>query len=246
MTLPQPVLIIGATSDIARAIARAYAKIGRPLILAARSPDMLTRVVDDLTLRGAASVTVIFFDILDQPAHQTALAALGTAPATIICVVGYLGDQQAAEHDSAAAELIMRTNYLAPALLLDAAADRLLRAGGGTIIGISSVAGDRGRASNYLYGSAKAGFSAYLSGLRNRLARSAVHVVTIKPGFVDTRMTEGMKLPPLLTAQPEEIAAAVLAAEQKRRDVVYVRWIWRFIMIVISAIPERLFKRMRL
>lgn len=246
MTVPQPVLIVGATSDIARAIARAYAKTRRPLILAARSPARLGRDVDDLTLRGAPSVTVIRFDILDQPAHQTALDALGTAQSTIICVVGYLGDQQAAEHDTDAAALIMRTNYLAPALFLDAAADRLLRAGGGTIIGISSVAGDRGRASNYLYGSAKAGFSAFLSGLRNRLARRAVHVVTIKPGFVDTRMTEGMKLPPLLTAQPEEIAAAVLAAEQKRRDVVYVRPIWRFIMIAISAIPERLFKRMRL
>jgi len=246
LTLPQPVLVIGATSDIARAIARAYAKTGRTLILAARSPEALDRDAEDLRLRGAASVTVIGFDILDQAAHPRVLDALGEAQATIVCVVGLLGDQQAAERDSDAAELIMRTNYLAPALFLDAAADRLLRAGGGTIIGISSVAGDRGRASNYLYGSAKAGFSAFLSGLRNRLSRSAVHVVTIKPGFVDTRMTEGMKLPPLLTAQPSEIATAVLTAEQRRRDIVYARPIWRLIMIVICAIPERLFKRMRL
>ena len=103
-----------------------------------------------------------------------------------------------------------------------------------------------GRATNYVYGSAKAGFTAFLSGLRNRLAKQGVQVVTVKPGFVDTRMTEGMKLPPLLTAQPAEVGAAVLAAAQRGRDVIYVRWIWRLVMLIIQHIPERIFKRLKL
>jgi short-subunit dehydrogenase len=157
-----------------------------------------------------------------------------------------LGDQQEAMRDAAAADRVMRTNYLAPALFLGAAANRFERRGHGTLIGVSSVAGDRGRASNYVYGSAKAGFTAYLSGLRNRLAAKDVQVITVKPGFVATRMTQGMRLPPLLTAQPEEVAAAVLRAEMRGRDTVYVRPVWRLIMAVIRLIPERIFKRLRL
>jgi hypothetical protein len=118
--------------------------------------------------------------------------------------------------------------------------------GSGCLIGISSVAGERGRATNYIYGSAKAGFTAFLSGLRNRLARTDVHVMTVKPGFVRTRMTEGMKLPGKLTAEPEEVAAAVLAAEAKRRDVLYVRSIWRPVMTAIRLLPEPLFKKMKI
>ena len=116
----------------------------------------------------------------------------------------------------------------------------------GTIIGISSVAGDRGRATNYIYGSAKAGFTAYLSGLRNRLAGQGVHVATISPGFIATRMTAGMDLPEKLTASPEEVAEAILAAQEKRRDVVYVRPIWRLVMMVIRSIPEPVFKRLKI
>jgi short-subunit dehydrogenase len=120
------------------------------------------------------------------------------------------------------------------------------RRGSGTIIGISSVAGERGRASNYVYGAAKAGFTAFLSGLRNRLAAKGVRVITVKPGFVATRMTEGMKLPPRLTAQPEEVAAAILAATSRRFDVTYVRPIWWLIMAIIRLIPEPVFKKLKL
>jgi short-subunit dehydrogenase len=109
---------------------------------------------------------------------------------------------------------------------------------------VSSVAGDRGRASNFIYGSAKAGFTAFLSGLRARLSRKNVHVITVKPGFVDTRMTAGMNLPPLLTAQPDEVAAAVLKAHAKGANVIYVGRIWRFIMLVIRLLPEPIFKRL--
>lgn len=241
-----PVLIVGAASDIGRAIARAYALAGRDLVLAARAPERLERDAQDLRLRGNIAVRIEAFDILDQASHDALLDRLDGLPGTVISVVGLLGSQPAAERDPAEAERIMRTNYLAPALFLGTVAERMARRGSGTIIGISSVAGERGRASNYVYGSAKAGLTQFLSGLRNRLAGAGIRVVTVKPGFVDTRMTEGMKLPPLLTARPEEVARAVLAAERRGRDCIYVRPVWRLIMAVIRLIPEPLFKRMRL
>jgi short-subunit dehydrogenase len=119
--------------------------------------------------------------------------------------------------------------------------------GHGTIVGISSVAGDRGRASNFIYGSAKAGFTAYLSGLRARYFRAGVRVVTVKPGFVRTRMTEGLRLPPILTAEAQEVAAAIYrSAEERKNDVIYVRRVWRYVMISIRSMPEALFKRLGL
>ena len=160
--------------------------------------------------------------------------------------MGLLGEQSSSSENMAIADTVMLTNYVAPALFLGEVANRMEKRGSGTIIGISSVAGDRGRGSNYTYGSAKAGFTAFLSGLRNRLAKHGVHVATVKPGFVDTRMTAGMKLPPLLTAKPEEVGRAVFAAEQKRRDSIYVRPIWQIVMLIIRLIPERIFKKLSL
>ena len=157
-----------------------------------------------------------------------------------------MGDQAAAEADPQAADLIMRSNYNGPALALNEVALRMQRRGSGQIIGISSVGGDRGRASNYVYGSAKAGFTAFLSGLRNRLARTGVRVMTVKPGFVNTRMTAGMKLPKRLTAEATEVATAVLRAQKAGRDVIYVRPIWRPIMLIIRGLPEPIFKRSKL
>lgn len=237
------VLILGATSDIARAIARRYAEAGRPLLLAARDPARLAADAADLSLRHGVPVGTYAFDILDTGGHAAFLDALPALPRTVVCVVGLLGSQPEAERDFAAAELVLRTNLSGPVSILGAVANRMQERGSGTIVGISSVAGDRGRASNYVYGAAKAGFTAFLSGLRNRLARHGVHVVTVKPGFVRTRMTEGMKLPGVLTAQPDEVAKAVLAAETRGRDVVYVRPAWRAIMAVIRALPEGVFKK---
>ncbi|MEI9928749.1 MAG: SDR family NAD(P)-dependent oxidoreductase [Sphingomonas sp.] len=167
-------------------------------------------------------------------------------PGTVVMVAGLLGDQQDSEGHPAAADLVMRTNYNGPALYLLAAARRLEAAGKGVIVGISSVAGDRGRGSNYVYGSAKAGFTALLSGMRNRLARKGVHVMTVKPGFVDTRMTRGMDLPKALTARPEEVAAAVVRGQRRGADVIYTRPVWRLVMTVIRSIPEGVFKRLNL
>ncbi len=240
------VLILGATSDIGMAIARRYAEAGRDLIVAARNAGRLETDAKDLHHRTGAAVRLAEFDVLDLAGHAAFIDSLGPLPDTAVCVVGLLGDQRASEADAAAAELVMRTNYLAPAVMLGELANRMQQRGSGLIIGVSSVAGDRGRASNYVYGSAKAGFTAFLSGLRGRLARHGVRVMTVKPGFVDTRMTSGMALPAALTAQPAEVAAAILAADAESRDVIYVRRIWRPIMWLICRLPEAVFKKLKL
>lgn len=242
----QTILILGGASDIARASARRYAAAGGHIILAARDASRLDADIADLCQRGAASAQAVTFDILDTQRHRDFADGLHVLPDVVLCVVGLLGDQTAAEHDAALAQLIMLTNYNSPALLLGEFANRMARRGHGVIIGISSVAGDRGRASNYLYGSAKAGFTAFLAGLRNRLAASGVHVLTVKPGFVDTRMTAGMKLPAMLTASPDAVAGAIVKGAQRRDNVIYVYPVWRLIMLVITHIPEALFKKLHL
>lgn len=243
---PQRLLLLGATSDMGIAIARAFAARGHAVALAARDPQRLERDVADLSIRYGVPVTACAFDVLDTDGHAAFLDGLPWLPDVAICVVGLLGKQAQAETDSDHASLIMRSNYEGPALILGALANRFQARGRGTLIGVSSVAGDRGRASNYVYGSAKAGFTAFLSGLRNRLARHGVHVITVKPGFVRTRMIEGMRTPALLTASPAEVGDAVYQAWRRGRDQIYVRPVWRLVMAIIRAIPERLFKRLSL
>lgn len=242
----EPVLIIGALSDVGRALARVYGREGHPLILAARRSDRLMADVQDLMVRFGVTVRSVELDILDTAGHAAFLNGLGCLPGIVLCVVGLLGCQQEAEKSWVEADLIMRTNYLGPACLLGEIANRMQARGRGCIIGVSSVAGDRGRASNYLYGSAKAGFTAFLSGLRNRLSPHGVRVMTIKPGFIDTQMTRGMALPAALTAQPAEVADAIWKAQGRGRDVVYLRPVWRLIMFIIRLIPEGLFKQLKI
>ena len=239
-------LVIGATSDIGRAIARKLADGGWTLQLAARDPGRLEREARDLRVRIGVAVTLHRCDVLGDDYGVSFLGELDPLPDLAVCVVGLLGDRMRSQRDAAAAARVMRSNYVGPALLMGALAERFERRGSGVLVGVSSVAGERGRAANYVYGSAKAGFTAFLSGLRNRLAASGVHVVTVKPGFVRTRMTEGMDLPARLTAVPEEVAAAVVRAVRRRRDVVYVHRVWRPITFVMRAIPEHVFKRMKL
>lgn len=240
------VLVLGATSDIGLAIARLYATKGYSLILAARDVERLKPDVSDLSLRGAASVRSVAFDVLNTEHFTTFVRDLGLLPDIVISVIGFLGDQKKAETDPVLADQTMRTNYLGPALILSEFANRMEERGSGTIIGISSVAGDRGRGSNYFYGSAKAGFTAFLSGLRNRLASKGVHVLTVKPGFVDTRMVAHLKLPPLLTAQPKTVAASIVKAADDKANVIYTDSIWRWIMLIIQHIPESIFKKLHL
>jgi decaprenylphospho-beta-D-erythro-pentofuranosid-2-ulose 2-reductase len=241
----QTVLVLGARSDIGRAIARRFAEAGSSVTLAARGAADLSADRSDLEIRAGAPAGLIEFDVTDGRA-EAFFGSLGAMPDIVVMVVGLLGDQARAEADLPAALQVMATNYTGPAAYLLAAASRMEARGSGCIVGISSVAGDRGRKSNYVYGSAKAGFTAFLSGLRNRLAMRGVGVITVKPGFVATRMTAGMKLPALLTASPREVAEATFGAVKKNRDVIYVRPVWRLVMLVIQSIPERLFKRMSL
>lgn len=241
-----PVLVLGGASDIGLAIARRFAQEGRPVQLAARRPEELETAKADIEVRYAVPVTLHAFDALAIHAHAHFFESLPATPDVVVCVVGLLGEQRRNETDLEAAVQVMRSNYEGPAAALSVAANLLEARGSGTIIGVSSVAGDRGRATNYVYGSAKAGFTAFLSGLRNRLAGKGVHVMTVKPGFVATRMTEGMKLAPALTASPEAVAETVYAAFLKKKDVVYAKPVWRAVMGVIQAIPERIFKRLRL
>ena len=247
MTQPEKtVLIIGAASEIGRATARAFAAHGHPILLAARRVERLADDAMDLRIRYSVNVTLHEFDVLDYAAHESFVASLPMLPDVAVSVVGKLEDQVACQADARRAVLVLRTNFEGPALILAALANHFERRGHGCLIGVSSVAGERGRASNYVYGSAKAGFTAFLSGLRNRLAGGAVRVVTLLPGFVDTRMTAGMALPAKLTAQPDDVGAAICTAYRSNRNVVYVLPVWRFIMAAIRMIPEAVFKRLRL
>ena len=239
-------MVIGATSDIGRAIGRALARDGWALQLAARDATRLANEAADLALRGAGKVAQWRCDVLEEGAAAALAGALEPLPDVAICVVGELGEQAAGERDAAAAERVMYTNYIGPALLLGALAECFEARGSGVLVALSSVAGERGRASNYLYGSAKAGLTAFLSGLRNRLHPSGAHVVTVLPGFVATRMTDGMALPPALTTTPEAVATQVVRAIRRRRNVVYSKPRWRLIMAAVRALPEAAFKRLKL
>jgi NAD(P)-dependent dehydrogenase (short-subunit alcohol dehydrogenase family) len=241
-------LLIGATSDIGRATALAYATQGWTVQLSGRNIDAIDREANDIRTRSGGTVTVHPLDILDSNGLTQFVDALPALPDTVVCVVGEMGEQARAERDIDHAAMVLRTNFEGPALLLGILAERFAVRRTGVIVGISSVAGDRGRGSNYIYGAAKAGFTAFLSGLRNRLAPTGVRVLTVKPGFVRTRMTAGMKLPPLLTAEPAEVGNSILKAAQdkKNRDVIYVRGIWWPVMMIIRSIPEPVFKRLKL
>lgn len=237
------VLILGGTSTIARAIAAELAARRFDLALAGRDAAELEAVAADLRLRHAIAARVHLLDVLDTP---PAIEPCLTADVRgVVLAFGYLGDQRRAESDPAETRRILDTNLTGSVLCLNAAAAHLARTGGGFVCALSSVAGERGRASNYLYGAAKAGLTAYLSGLRGRLAASGVRVLTVKAGIVDTRMSAGMP-GAALAASPANVARAVVRAIERGRDVIYVPWFWRWIMLVIRLIPEPVFKRLRL
>jgi hypothetical protein len=164
----------------------------------------------------------------------------------VISAIGYLGDQEKAQNDFRESNQIINTNYTGIVSLINIIANDFERRGSGFIVGISSVAGDRGRKSNYLYGSAKAAFTTYLSGLRNRLFKANVHVLTVKPGFVNTQMTAKMDLPKKLTAQPEDVAKSIFDAQNSNKDLLYTKWTWKWIMMLIKIIPEFKYKKINL
>lgn len=241
-----PVVILGGGSDIGLAIAHRFAKGDYPIVLAARNVERLAPNRDDIAVRYDVDVRLVEFDVLDTKALQAFADQMDPLPGTVVSVIGAMGEQDVSETDPEAAALVMRSNFEGPAQILGLFANRMAEAGKGTLVGVSSVAGDRGRATNYVYGASKAGFTAFLSGLRNRLAKQGVHVVTVKPGFVYTRMTEGMDLPGAVTATPEEVAEKTFSAVVTQRNVVYARSVWWMIMRIICAIPESIFKKLRI
>ena len=242
------VAIFGATSAIAQATARLLAKRGARLHLVARDAAKLEAVRADLAVRGAGAVTTALADLDDPSRHaalvDAAIEALGGLDAALIAQ-GILPDQAEAARDPESARRSLHTNFVAPALLIGVLAERLEARGAGTLVAISSVAGDRGRASNYIYGSAKAALSTYLDGLRGRLHAKGVRVVTIKPGFVDTPMTAHFRKG-ALWASPARVAEGIVRAMERGTAVAYVPWFWRPIMLVIRLIPEAIFVRLKL
>lgn len=246
MTNPLGILVLGASSDMARACTLALAREYKrsKFFLAGRDVVALERQAIDLSIRTGCTMSVHHFDALDTKDHQALWESLKDQVDMVLCCVGLLGDQEAARHDIELAERIVRTNFIGLIPILTMVADSLEARGSGKLIVMSSVAGDRGRASNYVYGSAKAGLSAFLSGLRQRLHNHGVQVTTVLPGFVKTRMVEGMDLPEALTATPEQVAADVLKAVQKGKGVVYTRFFWRYIMLIVKHIPEFMFRKM--
>ena len=237
-------LVLGATSGIAERVMRGLAERGDArLYLVARDPARLAAVAADLRVRGA-DVHERVADLDDVGGHRALVAEADAALGGIelaIAAQGILGDPAEYDVDGDAAARILVANAVGPISVLTEVATAMERRGSGVIVGFSSVAGDRGRASNAAYGAAKAAFTAFLSGQRARLSRRGVHVLTVKPGPTDTAMTAGLSGRRL--ASPDVVARDVLRAIDRRRDVLYTPWPWRFVMAVVRAIPERWFKR---
>lgn len=242
------VLIIGATSAIAQATARLFAADGDAFFLVARDEEKVRAVADDLRARGAVQAVTTIMNVNDFDRHeamiQEAFQCLGVID-TVLIAHGTLSNQKDSEASFHAALREFETNALSAISLLTHLANRLERQGYGTLSFISSVAGDRGRQSNYVYGSAKAAVTTFMQGVRNRLHRSGVHVLTVKPGPVDSPMTAELRKG-VLWAKPEAVAAGIYEAIRKKRDVVYLPRFWRPIMWLLRAIPEPIFKRLRL
>lgn len=241
-------MIVGATSAIAQETARYFARDGAEFFLVGRNAEKLAAVQRDLQVRGATRVVSYTFDLNDLAQHHALVSAaydaLGGLDAVLIAH-GTLTDQVKAQTSVEETLREIQTNALSYISLLTLLAERFERQQRGCLAVISSVAGDRGRGSNYIYGTAKGAVSLFTSGLRARLSRVGVSVVTIKPGFVDTPMTAHLKKN-LLYARPESVGKRIYKAMLKGEDIVYVPWFWRYIMLVICLIPERWFKRLAL
>lgn len=243
------VLIVGATSAIAQATARVMAARGDRLFLAGRNAERLEAVRQDLAVRAGASVGAMAIDATERGRHAALLDAAERAMEgldVMLIAHGTLSDQKACEASVERMLAEIDTNALSVLALASLAANRFEARREGTIAVISSVAGDRGRKSNYVYGASKGMVSLFLQGLRNRLAGAGVQVLTIKPGFVDTPMTAGLSKGGPLWAKPDAIGRGIVSAIDAKKDVVYLPGFWRLIMLVIRSIPERIFKRLSL
>ncbi|AML50286.1 SDR family oxidoreductase [Falsihalocynthiibacter arcticus] len=238
-------IILGATSSMARAFSRAVSEKGATVLLAGRDMDDLKTAALDCKTRGARRAEAVKFDARKPEGFEAIIerACAEEGLINVACFVGSMPDQSEIDADPSLIAGVVTDSFTGPACFLQMIAPEMEARGGGAVIGVGSVAGDRGRIGNYVYGAAKAGFHTYLSGLRNRLNRSDVHVMTVKPGFVDTAMTwgiEGM----FLVASPDDVAASLLRAVKKKKNTLYTPFFWRYIMLIIRSIPEPIFKKL--
>ena len=243
------IIILGALSAIAEATARRFAENGAALVLVARDEARLKELAADLMVRGATAAHIAVCDLAAEPDPGAKMLAwtdqLGGLSAVLIAY-GVLGDQAAAEKDLAVTQQQITVNFASAALWAQATATILEQQRSGTLLVIGSVAGDRGRASNYVYGAAKAGLVAFTQGIAHRLAKVGARAVTIKPGFVDTPMTAGLAKGGPLWASPAQVADVIVKAAEKGGPVAYAPWFWRFIMLIIRAVPAFVFHKTKL
>ena len=244
----QKILILGANSAIAKSTARIWASRGAKLYLVGRSEKKLSALMQDLKARGNPNIFGESIDLTDFSQHDSLLARakhqLGGIDLAFIAH-GSLGDQKTAERSWEASKELLDVNFLSPASLSSRLANEFESSKHGHLCVITSVAGDRGRASNYVYGTAKGALSIFLSGLRNRLAVLNIAVTDLRLGFVDTPMTENYPKGPLW-ASPEVVAQGIVTAVERKKDVVYLPWFWCWIMMIIRNIPEKIFKRLKI
>jgi len=238
-------VILGATSALGQAVARLLLAEGERLVLVARDAEKLTIVADDLRARGGTVETRVH-DLDNIQSHAALVGDLDDADAFWL-FYGTLPDQAACEQDWEVAAAALHTNFTSAASLLSRFGEVCEKRGKGALIVVTSVAGDRGRKSNYFYGTAKGALTLFCQGLRNRLAASGVQVLTVKPGFIDTPMTAALeKSPAILWATPDRVARDIVRARKSGKDELYTPWFWRYILLIICAIPERFFKRLSL
>jgi len=241
-------VVLGATSAIAEQVARLYAKPDQHILLVARNQDGLNVISKDLFVRGAGKVDTLTYDFSNLDGIQSLVDSIaGKMDKIDILFVAYgtLPNQQACEKDVEQVQSEINLNFVSIVSVITGLSPLMVQKGAGTIAVITSVAGDRGRKSNYINGTVKGALTVYLQGLRNSLFAKGVHVLTIKPGFVDTPMTVDFKKG-LLWAKPEKIAKDIVNAITRKKDVIYTPWFWRWIMLIIKLIPERIFKKMNL
>jgi short-subunit dehydrogenase len=237
----QSILILGATSSIARACSEIFASRHYRLFLAGRNVSELERIAADLRIRYKVDVDYAFFDVSRIDSHEHFFSALIEKLGFISGVLMAVGLIDKSSH-----EQTIKANFSGPVSILDLCAQYLIGQKKGFIIGLSSVAGDRGRKPNYVYGASKSALTIYLQGLRAYLYPFQVHVLTIKLGLIDTKMTFGANYPLFLAANPKKTALKIIHALDKAKESVYIPGVWRIIMLIIRLIPEKIFKRLTL